>query len=109
MEHPIAILNTSIITTVGTYEMVPTTLEIAKTLVNKPEGFVSAIGHQSTAQILTNLLQIPVPMNRINFEQQVLQMALVFKLKQRAPEGVILTAEQIEENGYEFFLLSRYS
>jgi hypothetical protein len=109
MEHPIAILNTSIITSVGTYEMTPTTLEIARILVNKPEGFISAIGHQSTAEILTNLLQIEVPMNRINFEQQVLQMALVFKLKQRAPEGVILSAEQIEEIGYEFFLLKRYS
>jgi hypothetical protein len=34
--------------------------------------------------------------------QQEGQVALVFKLKGRAPEGVILDRSQIEEIGYEF-------
>lgn len=109
MTHPVAILNTSIITSVGSYTMSSINLEMARHFVTLPNGFISAIGHQSTAEILSNLLQIEVSVNRINFIQQTGQNALVFKLRQRAPEGVILTAEQIEEIGYDFFILSRHS
>ena len=102
----IAILNTTIVTTDGLYRISPITLEVAKELVSK-SSILSAIGHQSTADILTELLGLNVPMNRINFTQEVGQSAVVFKLKSRAPEGVILSKEQIEEIGYEFKLMTR--
>lgn len=102
----IAILNTTIVTTDGLYRITPITLEIVKELVSK-SSILSAIGHQSTADILTELLGLNVPMNRINFAQEVNQSAIVFKLKTRAPEGVILNREQIEEIGYEFKLMTR--
>ena len=102
----IAILNTTIATTDGLYRISPITLEVAKELVSK-SPILSAIGHQSTADILTELLGVNIPMNRINFAQEVNQSAIVFKLKGRAPEGVILTKEQIEEIGYEFKLMTR--
>jgi hypothetical protein len=70
-------------------------------------GCLSAIGHDSTAGILTELLEIPVAVNRSPFAQEVGQDALVFKLKSRAPEGVILTEAEIEKIGYEFGLLTR--
>ena len=44
----LAILNTSILTTVGTYELKDITLEQAQDLVHNND-ILSAIGHQSTA------------------------------------------------------------
>lgn len=66
---------------------------------------MSAIGHQSTADILTELLDMPIPMNRILFQQEPGQKAICFKLKGRPEEGKILSREEIEQIGYEFKLL----
>lgn len=56
---------------------------------------------------MSALLGIHVPMNRIEFKQEVGQNALVFKLRGRPPEGKILTIEEITEIGYDFQLMTR--
>ena len=103
----LAILNTSILTVTGTFELQDITLEQAQQLVQDNE-ILSAVGHQSTADILTTLLGVQVPMNRIMFEQETGQKALVFKLNRRAEEGKILTADEIQEMGYKFQLLTKH-
>lgn len=120
----ITLLNTSIITAHGKYEYTPLTLEDAQRMVILPcfncqngcpvcggwgvvDNFDSAIGHESTAEILSELLQVKVSVNRQNFIQSPNSRALVFKLKTRAPEGQILDRQEIEQIGYEFGLLSR--
>lgn len=106
----LAILNTSIITAYGEFRYIPLSLEDAQNVAqtaNMGYGVLSAVGHQSTAEILTELLEFDIPVNRIQFAQEPGQDALVFKLKGRAPEGVILTREEIEAIGYEFGLLTR--
>lgn len=102
----IAILNTSILTSEGLFTLHSITLEGAKKLVQENE-ILSAVGHKSTAEILTQLLGINIPVNRINFEQEPGQQALVFKLNGRPPEGEILSAEEIEAIGYKFQLLEK--
>ena len=104
----LALLNTSIITSVGTFEIHDITLEEAKEIINKNE-FQSYIGHESTAQILTSLLEKEVIMDRTPFEQQIGQQALVFKLNGRPEEGKILTAEEIHQIGFKFQLLTKIS
>ena len=104
----LALLNTSILTTTGRFELKDITLEEARNLVTENE-ILSAVGHQSTADILTTLLETEVPMNRIMFEQETGQKALVFKLNGRPEEGKILTAEEIEAIGYKFQLLTKIS
>lgn len=103
---PVALLNTSIITADGEYSLQGISLEKAREIV-AGVALDSAIGHESTAQIMSELLGVDVPVNRQMFAQQVRQIALVFKLNGRAPEGVILNREQIEEIGYSFKLLTR--
>lgn len=111
----LAILNTSILTAYGNFEYKAISLEAAKHVVfealeptiGPDDGILSAVGHQSTSDILTELLETAIPVNRIQFAQEVGQGAIVFKLKGRAPEGVILSREEIEEIGYEFGLLTR--
>ena len=104
----LAILNTTIVTTDGTYTVKTISLDEAKELVlQNKDNIDSAIGHQSTADIMTTLLGVEIPMNRQLFEQQAGQMALVFKLNGRAAEGRILTVEEIEEMGYSFKIMRR--
>jgi Domain of unknown function (DUF1874) len=108
--HQLALLNTSILTAYGNFTYAPMVLTDAQIFVQTAYhglGCLSAIGHESTAAILTELLEIPVAVNRIQFAQEVGQDALVFKLKGRAPEGVILSKAEIEKIGYEFGLLTR--
>lgn len=103
----LALLNTSILTAPGSYTLTDITLDDAKALVDSAPSLDSAIGHESTAQIMTELLGVDVPLNRQMFVQQPGQQALVFKLNGRPPEGSVLTREQIDEIGYKFQFLVR--
>ncbi|EKU97997.1 protein of unknown function (DUF1874) [Leptolyngbya sp. PCC 7375] len=106
MTAPLAILNTTIATTDGQYSVQTIDLDIARQLVADNE-LDSAVGHQSTADVMTTLLGTDIPMNRQMFQQQPGQQALVFKLNGRPPEGQILSVEEIEEIGYSFKLMTR--
>lgn len=102
----IAILNTTILTNNGDFGLKTISLEKAKSLIElNSDNLLSAIGHQSTADILTNLLDVKIEVNRIQFKQEPGQLALCFKLNGRPEEGKILTITEIEEIGYEFKLL----
>lgn len=103
---PLAILNTSILTAAGSYTLQDITVEEARELV-EDNNLDSAVGHASTAQVMTTLLGVEIPTNRQVFTQQPGQQALVFKLNGRSEEGKILTAAEIEEIGYKFQLLTR--
>ena len=101
------ILNTSILTTYGCFEYKAISVSEARQMI--ADGFESAVGHQSTCDVLTALLGVTVPMNRVQYSQSVGETALVFKLKGRPEEGKILTAAEIEAIGYEFGSLKKVS
>ena len=103
----LAILNTSIVTAFGSFKYEQIEAYDIGSLISSSDSILSAIRHESTAQILTELLGIYIPVNRIQFSQEVEQQALVFKLNGRPPEGKILNRQEIEEIGYEFGLLTR--
>ena len=107
----LTLLNTSILTSFGTYNYDPLSLEEARALVREfqREGkrIQSAIGHQTTAELLSALLGIAVAVNRSEYRQTVEDAALIFRLKGRPPEGKVLSREELEEMGYEFGLLQR--
>ena len=104
----LALLNTSICTATGTYKLVDLTLKEAKELVaENKDNLLSAIGHESTAQIMTELLETSISVNRIQFVQENNQKAIVFKLNGRAPEGTILSKKEIAAIGYKFQLLEK--
>lgn len=106
----LALLNTSILTTAGNYTLADITLAEARQLVSdNGDNLDSAIGHQSTAEIMTTLLGVDVTVNRQMFQQETGQRALVFKLNGRPEEGKILTANEIEAIGYKFQVLTRNS
>jgi len=104
----ITMLNTTILTNDGEYVLKTISVKEVKEIIAGQE-IVSAIGHQSTAEILSTLLETEIPVNRIMFSQEVGQLAICFKLNGRPPEGEILTKNQLEEIGYSFKLLERVS
>jgi len=65
-------------------------------------NFTSAIGHASTAEVMSELLGKTIEANRLNVCPQAGDEFLCFKLKQRPPEGAILDRPQLEELGYEW-------
>jgi hypothetical protein len=103
----ITILNTSILTNFGQFEFTKIDLDNAKTIIQEADEVVSAVGHQATAEILTELLGINIPMNRIQYSQTPGDSALVFKINGRIPEGKILSREDIDQIGFQFGLLTQ--
>lgn len=97
----LAILNTTILTADGCFAMWSVKLEKALQMIG-PNNTISYVGHESTSQVLTELLGVEVPVNREEFKQAPGQYALCFKLHGRPQEGVILSREDIEKIGYSF-------
>lgn len=102
----IVLLNSAVLTSNGVFRMSAITLESARILV-QARGFLSAIGHADTARVISELLGIDCPANRIRFAQQVGEVALVFRLHQRPPEGKILTCAELEATGFSWARLER--
>lgn len=102
----VGIFNGTVATTNGLYRVSDLSVDDAKRILDK-HGYISAIGHESTAKIISELMELDIPMNRINFAQEVGQKAVVFKLNRRPKEGSILSREQVEKVGYSFKLMER--
>lgn len=102
------LLNSPVLTDWGVYVFRKISLEQAKDLVKK-YGFISAIGHESTAKMLSELLEVEVPVNRVAIRMLPGEVAIIFRIKERLPEGKILNYEElkklIEEEKAEFGLL----
>jgi hypothetical protein len=107
----LTLLNTSILTEYGDFSYSGITLETAKQLVwdaIQENGFQSAIGHEATAHICSSLLKVAIPVNRIEYHQNIGDTALIFKLNGRPAEGKILSRDEIEAIGYEWGIITRY-
>jgi hypothetical protein len=72
-----------------TIRTIPITLEDVKTIVKNRE-VVSFIGHEATANLLSQLLHVEVPVNRSMYDPQPGDLAVVVRLKKRLerPEDV---------------------
>ncbi|MEM4557960.1 MAG: DUF1874 domain-containing protein [Desulfurococcaceae archaeon] len=78
-------------------------LEEARSLIQG--GFVSAVGHQATAEILSTLLGANVPYNRVQVKLERGDKVLVFQLLTRLEEGRVLTREEISSLPFKFYLV----
>lgn len=104
--HPIALFNGPVATSNGLFRISDLAVEDARALLNNSE-YISAVGHESTAEILSEILGVKIEMNRIQFHQKVGQKAIIFKLNERPPEGVIYNRKQLEDIGYSLRLMER--
>jgi hypothetical protein len=100
------ILNSPVITSYGVYSYRPIGIEEAKELLSN--GFISAIGHEPTAKFLSQILQIQIPVNRVQIKMEPKDKAIVIRLLKRVEEGKVLSEEEIRKIGYELGLLEAH-
>ena len=87
------------------------TVKIKKIDVNqarellKQYQFTSAIGHEATAKLLSMLLGIEIPINRIQVTLSSGDIGIHFVLKKRLEEGrIIKTIQELEEIGFDLVM-----
>jgi len=70
---------------------------------------VSAIGHESTAKVLSMLLGFEVPAQRLTITLTESDIAIAFALDYRLQEGKVLTKEELDqlvkENKVSFYII----
>ena len=75
------------------------------------DGFVSAVGHESTAKVLTELLGMKIPANRITVDMKPGDVAIAVQFLKRLPEGKVLNESELlklfKEGVIEFRKLRR--
>jgi len=71
----------------------PISLEEVKALI--AESFVSAVGHESTARILSKMLGSDVPFNRVQIAITGEDIIVSFQFMVRLPEGKVLGEEEV--------------
>jgi len=72
--------------------------EAREMLINNK--FISAVGHEGTAKLLSQLLGIAIQINRITAFFEPGDVGIHFFLKTRLPEGKILSAEELAKLDY---------
>ncbi|GEM_PF-1186970 len=80
----------------GKLDFEPIPFDEAKKILDTQE-VVSYISHQSTAQVLKELLQKEIEFNRKNLVLEDGDTVLVFQIKKRPQEGQIFTEEELKE------------
>jgi len=73
----------------------PISLEEVKSLLQEG-NYVSAVGHPATAEVLSALLGVRVPPNRVAIQLRSGDVLIVFQISVRLAEGQILSAEEVQ-------------
>jgi len=100
------VMNTSILPNDGIFSLATISEDEAKRWVARKD-WVSAVGHPGTAEVMSSLLGIEIPPNRVQVAFEVGDEALVFKLDCRLPEGKVLSVDELRELPFTWKLLKR--
>jgi hypothetical protein len=69
------------------------------------EAFQTAVGHQSTAEVISRLTGTNIPVNRISLSLIKGDRLIVFQLLQRLEEGKVLSEQELSQLPYKFLLV----
>lgn len=99
------ILNGSVLPDPGIYTYTEINEEKAKEVCRS--GVISAVGHRSTAKLISEKLDTKIvpARRRINLKKN--DEVLVFQLLQRIPEGKVISLEKLRKIPYRWGILRR--
>jgi len=100
------VLNGPILTNFGLFRYRRITILQAKKIL-KNSTFISAVGHEATAMLLSDLLEAEIKYNRVAIVMQEGDMAVVFHLLARLEEGQVLSIEELCSKDYTLGLLKK--
>lgn len=89
----------------GIYRVKTLTPKQAKAELETATEIVSAVGHETSAEVMSEVLEVDVKMSRIEIRQEPGSAALCLRLKRRAAEGAILNKQDIQGVGFEWLLV----
>jgi len=104
----VVLLNTTVLTDYGTFSHFEISEDEAKLVVQEAieeNNFLSAIGHKSTAELLSEMWEVPIKTNHTPYVQSDKDKAIVFKLKGRPNKGKSLNKEELLKIGYSFSMI----
>ncbi|MBK7219784.1 MAG: DUF1874 domain-containing protein [Saprospiraceae bacterium] len=104
----IYILNSPVIEGNGDYKYQIIDINKAKSFI-KNKQFTSAIGYESTAEILSTILELEIPYNRIQIKLNKGDQCLVFRIKDRVEKDRKLTKDEIKCLETELGILTKLS
>lgn len=99
------LLNSPVLTDHGVWRFSP--LEVEKARQLSAGSFVSAIGHDASAKLLSEVLRQPVSVARERVSLRPGDCAIVFRLLKRLPEGAVLGLDDLQVQDWELALLER--
>jgi len=109
-DYMVYLFNTNIVPSPAVVRVSEIPRELARDIINKtaPDNVISAIGHEATANCMSEILGIVVKPNRINAQPKQLDVAISLKLNGRIEEGKVLTLEDMEKIGYTLYFMEFY-
>ena len=100
------VLNSPVLTDFGSYKYDIISVSEAREIL-KTHGFTSAVGHEATATFMSQILKIDIPVNRVRIQMQPGDIAIVFQLLERLPEGKVLSEKELRWVPFKLGLLVR--
>ena len=92
----------SMLTPPTTVKVVEASVEDVKNILK--QGFISAIGHEATSQIISVQTGIQVPTNRISIKLSTADVLIVYQLLTRLPEGKILGVDEMKQVAAKWYV-----
>jgi len=89
----------------------PTTIKVTEASEDEVrrilnQGFISAIGHEATAKIVSSRLGVSVQVNRVSIQLKPSDILVVFQLLTRLPEGKVLSEEEMRNVQARWYVVS---
>ena len=106
MSGQLYLLNSPILPNHGTFKFMLIDHPYAIWML-RANSFTSAIGHESTAKLLSQLWAMDIAVNRIQIHMEIGDQAIVFRLLSRLPEGKVLSEYELLHVSYELGLIER--